>query len=55
MQMGGRRVRAARPRAVADPVLGSLSGFELFILGLIVAMVVDVGLFAWLVVHEFTR
>jgi hypothetical protein len=55
MQMGGHRARAARPRVTAHPVLGSLTGFEVFILGLIVAMVADIGLFAWLVVHEFTR
>ncbi len=55
MQMGGQRVRAARSRAAARPVLGGLTGFEVFILGLIVAMVVDVGLFAWLIVHEFAR
>jgi hypothetical protein len=55
MEMGDRRVRATRSRAVARPLLNGLSGFELFILGLVVAMVADVGLFAWLVVHEFTR
>lgn len=55
MEMGDQRIRATRSRAVARPVFNGLTGFELFILGLIVAMVADVGLFAWLVVHEFTR
>ncbi|MEA2663764.1 MAG: hypothetical protein QOI11_708 [Candidatus Eremiobacteraeota bacterium] len=55
MEMGDRRAPATRSRAVTRPLVGSLTGFELFILGLIVAMVADVGLFAWLVVREFTR
>lgn len=55
MEMGDRRAPATRSRAAARPLFGSLTGFELFILGLIVAMVADVGLFAWLVVHEFAR
>ncbi len=55
MLMESQRPRAARSRAAARPVVGGLSGFELFILGLIAAMVLDVALFVWLVVHEFAR
>jgi hypothetical protein len=55
MELGDRRMRATRSRAAARPAFNGLTGFELFIVGLVVAMVADVGLFAWLVVHEFSR
>ncbi len=55
MQVGERQIRAVRSRAITPPLLGGLSGFELFILGLIAAMVADVAMFVWLVVHEFAR
>ncbi len=55
MQVGERHVRAVRSRAVMPPLVGGLTGFELFILGLIAAMVADVAMFVWLVAHEFAR
>ena len=54
MRVGDQRVAAvrARPGARQAP---ALTGFEWFILGLIVAMVADVALFVWIVAHEFAR
>jgi hypothetical protein len=55
MQMGDHRARAARSRAAVRPFHTTLTGFEWFILGLIVAMLADVVLFVWIVAHEFAR
>ena len=55
MEMGDHRVRATRSRAAVHPGVTGLTGFELFILALVAAMAADVGLFGWLLVHEFAR